>query len=40
MLAEDLVYCHSSGLCQNKAEIIDFVSSGKQRLSRHGRRVA
>jgi hypothetical protein len=31
MLAEDLVYCHSTGVCQNKAELIDFVSSGKQR---------
>jgi ketosteroid isomerase-like protein len=31
MLGEDLVYCHSTGVCQNKKEVIDFVTSGKQR---------
>lgn len=28
MLAEDLLYCHSSGVCQNKEEFIGFVGSG------------
>jgi ketosteroid isomerase-like protein len=28
MLADDLYYCHSSGVCQNKAEFIGFVTSG------------
>jgi ketosteroid isomerase-like protein len=31
MLADDVVYCHSTGVCQNKEEIIEFVTSGKQR---------
>ena len=31
MLGDDLVYCHSTGVCQNKKEVIDFVTSGKQR---------
>jgi ketosteroid isomerase-like protein len=31
MLANDLVYCHSTGVCQNKEEIIAFVTSGTQR---------
>ena len=26
-LGDDLVYCHSTGVCQNKAEIIKFASS-------------
>jgi uncharacterized protein DUF4440 len=28
MLADDLYYCHSSGVCQNKEEFIGFVTSG------------
>jgi len=28
MLADDLYYCHSSGVCQNKDEFIGFVTSG------------
>ena len=28
MLADDLVYCHSTGVCQNKEEFIGFVTSG------------
>lgn len=28
MLAEDLVYCHSTGVCQSKEEFVGFVSSG------------
>jgi len=28
MLADDLYYCHSSGMCQNKEEFIGFVTSG------------
>src|SRR5215471_1993210 len=28
MLADDLFYCHSSGVCQNKEEFIGFVTSG------------
>ena len=28
MLADDLVYCHSTGVCQNKAEFLGFVTSG------------
>jgi ketosteroid isomerase-like protein len=28
MLADDLVYCHSTGVCQNKDEFIGFVTSG------------
>jgi hypothetical protein len=28
MLADDLYYCHSTGVCQNKEEFIDFVTSG------------
>jgi hypothetical protein len=31
MLGDDLVYCHSSGVCQNKEQIIAFVTSGTQR---------
>jgi hypothetical protein len=31
LLGDDLVYCHSTGICQNKKEVIDFVTSGKQR---------
>ena len=31
MIGEDVVYCHSTGVCQNKKELIDFVTSGKQR---------
>jgi Domain of unknown function (DUF4440) len=29
MLAEDLVYCHSSGVCQNKEEFLGFLSGNK-----------
>ena len=28
MLADDLFYCHSTGVCQNKEEFIGFVTSG------------
>jgi hypothetical protein len=28
MLADDLYYCHSTGVCQNKEEFIGFVTSG------------
>ncbi|HVY79812.1 MAG TPA: nuclear transport factor 2 family protein [Steroidobacteraceae bacterium] len=28
MLADDLYYCHSSGVCQNKEQFIGFVTSG------------
>jgi hypothetical protein len=28
MLADDLYYCHSTGVCQNKEDFIGFVTSG------------
>jgi hypothetical protein len=28
MLADDLFYCHSTGVCQNKEEFLRFVTSG------------
>ena len=31
MLADDLVYCHSNAICQNKEEFIGFVSSPDSR---------
>jgi len=32
MLADDLVYCHSTGVCQNKEEFIGFVTSGTNKF--------
>jgi ketosteroid isomerase-like protein len=31
MLGDDLVYCHSTGVCQNKEEFLAFFTSGNQR---------
>jgi ketosteroid isomerase-like protein len=28
VIADDVVYCHSTGVCQNKAELIDFITGG------------
>jgi hypothetical protein len=28
VIADDVVYCHSTGVCQNKAELIDFIIGG------------
>jgi hypothetical protein len=28
VIADDVVYCHSTGLCQNKAELIEFITGG------------
>jgi len=28
VIADDVIYCHSTGVCQNKAELIDFITGG------------
>src|SRR5262249_4648527 len=28
VIADDVVYCHSTGVCQNKAELIEFITGG------------
>jgi ketosteroid isomerase-like protein len=29
VIADDVVYCHSTGVCQNKAELIGFITGGQ-----------
>jgi hypothetical protein len=31
LLADDLVYCHSNGLCETKAQFLDTIASGRLR---------
>jgi hypothetical protein len=31
LLADDLEYCHSNGLCENKATYLDMMTSGKRK---------